>query len=185
MIRSEKIHAIVLKRISFGDADRILTLLSREHGKMVVVAKSIRKITSRKAPHVELFRHMEGYIVRGKGIPILIEAKTIHSFSRLQEDIEKVATAYRIVEEVERFLPENEPHDNIFEKILETFSILQNKKSPYTEISAHFTHYLLWDLGFLPHGKILNGTTIDTFVEDLLESRLKSRDFLTKVGSYV
>jgi len=52
---SYKTEAIVLKRVSFGEADRLVTVFSRNRGKLTLLAKGIRRLTSRKKGHLELF----------------------------------------------------------------------------------------------------------------------------------
>ncbi|MFN2162508.1 MAG: DNA repair protein RecO, partial [Candidatus Promineifilaceae bacterium] len=53
--RTYRTEAIVLKRSDFGEADRLLTLYSKEFGKIRAIAKGARKPQSRKTGHVELF----------------------------------------------------------------------------------------------------------------------------------
>ena len=53
--RTYRVEAVVLRRIDFGEADRVLVLFTRERGKLPVVAKGIRRISSRMAGHLELF----------------------------------------------------------------------------------------------------------------------------------
>ena len=52
---SYKTEAIVLKRTNFGEADRLVTVFSQPRGKLVLLAKGIRRLTSRKKGHLELF----------------------------------------------------------------------------------------------------------------------------------
>lgn len=56
--------AIVLRRADYGEADRLLTLLTPERGKLRVLAKGARKITSRKAGHIELFTQTQVLLAR-------------------------------------------------------------------------------------------------------------------------
>ena len=54
MSRAYKTEAIIIKRRNFGEADRILTILTKNYGKIQVRAPGVRKITSRRSSHIEL-----------------------------------------------------------------------------------------------------------------------------------
>jgi hypothetical protein len=53
--RSFRVDAVVLRHSNYGEADRLLTVYTREQGKMRILAKGARKIASRKAGHIEPF----------------------------------------------------------------------------------------------------------------------------------
>jgi len=57
--RSLRVDAVVLRHSDYGEADRLLTLYTRQRGKMRVIAKGARKIASRKAGHIEPFTHVK------------------------------------------------------------------------------------------------------------------------------
>ncbi|HVN15979.1 MAG TPA: DNA repair protein RecO, partial [Anaerolineales bacterium] len=57
--RSFRMEAIVLRHGDWGEADRLLTLYTREQGKVRAIAKGARKLTSRKAGHLEPFTHVK------------------------------------------------------------------------------------------------------------------------------
>jgi recombinational DNA repair protein (RecF pathway) len=67
--RLYRTEAIVLRRSDLGEADRLLTLYTPEWGKLRVIAKGVRKPTSRKSGHVELFTHSRLLIARGRNLP--------------------------------------------------------------------------------------------------------------------
>ena len=57
--RSFRVEAVVLRHADWGEADRLLTLYTRERGKARAIAKGVRKIRSRKAGHLEPFMHVK------------------------------------------------------------------------------------------------------------------------------
>ncbi|MBI2617066.1 DNA repair protein RecO [Candidatus Gottesmanbacteria bacterium] len=180
-----KIEAVVLKRANIGEADKLLTLFTRSHGKLTVIAKGVRKVTSRKASHLELFRHIQGFVASSSSIPILIEATSLEIFSRIRKDIRRIAFAYRIVEQVDRLCPENEVHITIFPILLQSFRMLSNKGSNFETVSFDFTHNLLWELGYLPRTTTIEGQKLESFLEHILETKLKSNSLLTRVTSSI
>jgi len=79
-MRSYKTEGIVLKRINYGEADRILTIYTKRHGKIRAIAKGVRKLTSRKAGSLELFNNVVLFLVKGKNLDIITEAQTVDLF---------------------------------------------------------------------------------------------------------
>ena len=77
MIRSYKATAIILKRTNFSEADRLITIFTKKHGKLTLIAKGIRKLTSRKKGHLELFTLAQLQIAKTKSIDIITEAATV------------------------------------------------------------------------------------------------------------
>ncbi|KKR32290.1 MAG: repair protein RecO protein, partial [Candidatus Gottesmanbacteria bacterium GW2011_GWC2_39_8] len=86
-MRTYKTEGIILRRINFGEADRLITIFSKHYGKQKVLGKGVRKIKSRRAPHLELFNRSVIFLHRGKNFDIITEAQTINSFSDLRKDL--------------------------------------------------------------------------------------------------
>jgi len=115
--RLYRTEAIVLRRNDFGEADRLLTLYTPAWGKLRVIAKGVRKPTSRKSGHVELFTHSRLLIARGRNLDIVTQAETIYSFRPLRENLLRTGWAYYTAELLDRFVGEgieNRPLFNLF-----------------------------------------------------------------------
>lgn len=82
-------EAIVLRRDDYGEADRLLTLLTPRSGKMRVMAKGARKTSSRKAGHVELFTRVTLMLARGRLFDIVTQAEAIETHRALREDLQR------------------------------------------------------------------------------------------------
>ena len=110
--RLYRTEAIVLRRADFGEADRLLTLLTPKEGKIRAIAKGVRRPTSRKSGHVELFTHTELLIARGRHLDIITQAQTIESFVALRQDLMRLTYAHYVAELMDRFAEEgSESHD--------------------------------------------------------------------------
>jgi DNA repair protein RecO (recombination protein O) len=72
--RSFRTDAIILKRRDFGEADRLLTILTPRYGKLDVIAKGARKPTSSKTGHVELFTRADMLIHKGRDLDLAVQA---------------------------------------------------------------------------------------------------------------
>jgi DNA repair protein RecO (recombination protein O) len=101
--RTYRTESIILRRSDFGEADRLLTLFSREHGKIRAVAKGARKPQTRKSGHVELFMRTNFLVAKGKNIDIITQAELVEAYTPLREDLVRTTYASYIVELLDRF----------------------------------------------------------------------------------
>lgn len=167
-----KVDAVILARKSIGEADRILTIFSREYGKMKVIAKGIRKVNSRRAPHLEIFSHATLMLHKGKTWDIVTETQTVEPFENLKNHLDQVGTAYYICELVSRLLPEKQEHQDIFQLLLETLRIIDSKDELLADIRDAFSRTILSSLGFLGKEKAAQIKNVNLFIENILERRL-------------
>ncbi len=96
--RTYRSEAIVLRRSNFGEADRLLTLYSREYGKIRAIAKGARKPQTRKSGHVELFMRTNFLFAKGKNIDVITQAEVIETYSEFLQDIVRTTYASYAVE---------------------------------------------------------------------------------------
>ena len=116
--RSYRTEAIILKRRDFGEADRLLTVLTPNHGKVDVIAKGARKPTSTKTGHVELFTKVDLMIHRGRELGIAQQAEMMVPYLALREDLQRGAYAGYVVELLDRFTAEGEEDLDTLYKLL-------------------------------------------------------------------
>jgi DNA repair protein RecO (recombination protein O) len=118
MARTDRLYraeAIVIRRRDWGEADRLLTLYTREHGKIQAVAKGARKPTSRKAGHIELFTLTQLLIARTRSIDIVTQAEMVDAHRGLRESLEASSLAHYFAELLDRFTGEAESDQDLFE----------------------------------------------------------------------
>jgi recombinational DNA repair protein (RecF pathway) len=118
------IEGIILKRINFGEADRVLTVLTKNLGKISDIARGVRKITSRRAGNVELLNIVKLGLFKGKGYT-LTEAESIETFPKIKSNLAVSTAAFHILELANRFLPENQPNFRSYDLIIETFKKIE------------------------------------------------------------
>lgn len=106
--RTFRCEAIVLRRVNFGEADRMLTLFSKEYGKIRALAKGARKPQTRKTGHVELFMRTNFLIARGKNIDIVTQAEMIEAYPKLRGDLVRTTYASYVVELIDQFTGEGD-----------------------------------------------------------------------------
>lgn len=173
---------IVIKRKNVGEADRVLTIFTRQYGKIRVIAKGIRKITSRRAGHLELFQPSSLIIHKGKTWDIISGAsqleQTMHSFTIL----EQINACYYISELIDVLLPERVMHADVYELYKQTLlKIAGSEMSQLKTIMERFSHELLVLLGFMETTRQLDGLSAYIgYIERIIERYLKTPRIMLK-----
>lgn len=122
--RVYRTQAIILKRRDFFEADRLLTFYTPDRGKMRAIAKGIRKPTSRKGGHLELFTHSQLLLARGRNLDIITQAETIEPFLPLREDLLRTSYACYVSELLDQMVEENVPNPRLFFLLRDTLARL-------------------------------------------------------------
>jgi DNA repair protein RecO (recombination protein O) len=147
--RQYRVTAIVLKRSDVGEADRLLTLLTLQRGKLRAVAKGARKPSARKTGHVELFNCVELQVAVAREIDIVTQAQTLEPFLRVRDDLDRLSYAYYFAELVDRFVEEENENGEVYELMLDALHWLE--RTEHLSRSARFFEMQLLDaLGYRP-----------------------------------
>jgi len=148
--RSFRVEAVVLRHSDYGEADRLLTLYTRQLGKTRAVAKGARKIASRKAGHIEPFTHVKLQLAQGRDMLILTQADTVDAYQPLREDLILTSQASYVIELLDRFTYQDETENSaIFNLLTATLARLASKSDPWLVI-RYYEMRLLDHLGFRP-----------------------------------
>lgn len=148
--RTFNIEAVVLRHRDWGEADRIITIYSKEFGKSRVIVKGARKIKSRKAGHVEPFSLVRMQLSRTRDMPILTQVDTIRSNQELREDLDLIAAVSYLVELVDKFTQDEHEGDGaLYQLIKDCFETMRDAdKAWYT--TRYFESHLLDIAGYRP-----------------------------------
>ncbi|MHB1418941.1 MAG: DNA repair protein RecO [Bacillota bacterium] len=103
-----KTEALVLRTRNFGEADKLLTLYTRQNGKVQAIAKGVRKPQSRLRSGVQLFCYGNFLLYQGRNIDTVTQCETLENFSPLRLDLQSFAYASYILELLDGMLPERE-----------------------------------------------------------------------------
>lgn len=180
----KKYSAVVLKKQNYKEADQILTLWTREAGKVRVLAKSIRMPKSKLAYAVGDLSLTE-IDVAGRGLPVLIGAKPVRSFNSVRQDLQKMIIGLRAAELILKMTADEHPNPVAFDLLAEFLQQLDvtDYSSRYHPLLECFSLDLLETLGFkMPQNvntkQILEmnsdqieeiHSTINQFIEYILE----------------
>jgi DNA repair protein RecO (recombination protein O) len=141
--------AVILRRQDFGEADRLLTLLTPEHGKLRAIAKGARKPLGRKSGHVELFALVDMLIARGRELHIVSQAETREPFLRLREDLVRGTYANHLGELLDRFTAEQDASRAEFDLLVLALGWLCEDVDPRL-VARYYELALLRLAGFAP-----------------------------------
>jgi DNA repair protein RecO (recombination protein O) len=174
-MRTYKVEGIVLRRRNLGEADRILTILSKESGKISVKAPGVRRIPSRRSSHVELlnFSQFTLYGSSKSAMPIVTEAQTLEDFSEVKKDLHKIGQALYICELINGLCADNQENMKVFFQLKSVLTDLCKTMDAQSLIKK-FEKDLLMELGFWSEAKLLETKDSKEIMERLLERKLKT-----------
>ena len=145
MARTYSAEGIVLRRTNFGEADRLITFLTRYKGKLTALAKGVRRIASRRAPNLELLNHVKIFLAVGKNFDIVTEAEAIATFKQTKENLNKVGFGFYLSEITNEFLAEGQGARVVFELLLRVLKLLETE----TNLEKIKTFLRAYELKFL------------------------------------
>lgn len=148
-MRSIRVDAIVLKHKEQGEADRMLTLYTRQRGKLRAMGKGLRKVRSRKAGHLEPFTHVQIQLNSGRNWFVINQVEATDTFNPLREDLKRIGYASYVIEILDKFTYEEEENAPLFRLLLDTLKRLASQ----TDLDLAVRYYemrMLDYLGFRP-----------------------------------
>lgn len=165
-------EGFVIGRIRFGEADRIITIFTKNFGKMSLIAKGVRRPMSKKRGSLEIFNHIKFSAVKSHGLDIITEVEPLDTYATIRKDIKKVSVAYYFCEVIGRIAGEEEKSDasyELFKRYLEELKILNFKLKI---LRLNFVKEVLVAKGFWPHDKPMSDP--DSVLENVVERRINS-----------
>lgn len=130
-VRLHRTECIVLRRRDLGEADRILTIFSRERGKLRVVAKGVRKTHSRLAGHLEPFARTNVLLAEGRNLDIVSQAQIVDPFRTLRASESSIACAGYIADLLDQLTVEEQPNVVLYEIVVQALDRLDRQLEPF------------------------------------------------------
>ncbi len=113
-----KAKGISLKTIPFAEADKLVTIFTREHGKIKAIAKGARRVPSRFGGRVEPFTYAEYFIAKGRSLDIVSQCQVVESFQALREKEETLYPGFYIIKLVNSGTAEGQCYPELFDLML-------------------------------------------------------------------
>jgi DNA repair protein RecO (recombination protein O) len=134
--------AVVLRRSDLGEADRILTLFTRDYGKIKAVAKGARKPQSKKAGHVELFAEIDVLLSQGRSLEVVSQVEMQEAFPRIREDLIRATYAAHFAELVDAFTEERDESRAMYDLLVAGLNWLAETDDPRRAARYYELHLL-------------------------------------------
>jgi DNA repair protein RecO (recombination protein O) len=142
-------EGIVLRTHKLGEADRIVSVLTRSHGKVRAVAKGVRKTKSRFGARLEPPTHLQLQLYEGRGeLHIVDQAETIDHFGAIRTDLDRLTRAVSMLEAADQLGLEGEPNPALYQMLLGALRALAGHSGPLV-LPAFFLKVLALE-GFRP-----------------------------------
>jgi len=138
-------RGFIFKKVDRGEADRIFTVFTKDFGKLELLAKAERKITSKLRAGLELFYLSEIEFIQGKTHKTLTDTILINNFKNLRSDLKRLKIAYQISEVLDKLVRGQEPDKKIWQLLNEVFDKLNSLEIKNWKIRIVY-HYFLWNL---------------------------------------
>lgn len=123
-------EAIVLRSINYGESNKIITLLTKERGKIGVMARGAKKPRSPLHSGSQLLTHGHYLFQKNKGLGTLYQAETIEGFRYIKSDLVAMSHAAYMLEMVDKLIEENLPSPSLFNWLLKLFELIEEKRPP-------------------------------------------------------
>lgn len=143
--------AIVLSRLNYGEADRIIKLITPDSGKISLMARGVRKPKSKLAGGIELFSISNLTYIRGRGdLGTLVSARLDVHYRHIVKQIDRVQLGYELIKQLDR-ATEDAPETEYFELLQTAFVALDDATLPLDLIRFWFQVQLLRLSGHTPN----------------------------------
>lgn len=168
-LRSLKTEAIVLKKRDLLNKDVLVGLFTHELGRLTVFAKGIKKISSRRAPHLQTGNLVDVLISRRNDHYYLQESQLISGFSKLKDDDKKVNSLYSFLFVLERLLAEQQKETKTY-NLTKNFLIDLSKSSKPEKITVKYLTDIMMQLGYL--NKEVSQSELRLLIEEIINEKI-------------
>jgi len=147
-LSSYREEAVVLRKLDYGEADRIYTLLTREHGKVGAIGRGVRKPSSKLGPALEVYSQVDIQLAHGRNLDVIAQVVRKHK-PRIDADLERTSRAALVAELAERMTEDRHPMEGLFELTCWALDELAVEEDP-RRAAAFFLAAALDLMGYAP-----------------------------------
>src|SRR5436305_1758957 len=121
---------VVLRTYRLGEADRIVVMMTAQHGKVRAVAKGVRKPRSRFGARLEPVSHVAVMMYAGRQLDIVSQAESLDHFRAIREDLDRLTRAMALLEVVDQVAQEREANTQLYQMLVGALRALAARSAP-------------------------------------------------------
>jgi DNA repair protein RecO (recombination protein O) len=111
-------EGVVLRTYKLGEADRIIVLCTRHHGKVRAVAKGVRKTKSKFGSRLEPMSHIALQLYEGRDLDIVTQVESIDHFRAIRDDLDRITRASTMLEVVDQISQEGSVNPRLYQMLI-------------------------------------------------------------------
>ncbi len=122
--------AVVLRTYKLGEADRIVVLLTEEHGKVRAVAKGVRKTTSKFGARLEPMSHVRLLLSQGRDLDVVSQADVVETIAPLVADLDHLTNGMAVLEAADQMTLDREPVPHLYRMVVGALRTIAERSGP-------------------------------------------------------
>jgi DNA repair protein RecO (recombination protein O) len=134
---------IVLKKEDRGESDQLFTVYAKDFGRILVLGRAIRKISSKLRAGIDIFYLSEIEFIQGKAYKTLTDALVVEKFSNIRRNLGKLKIAHKVAEITVNFLKGEEKDDKLWALLLDTLNAIDDKELKAKKARL-LLYYYIW-----------------------------------------
>ena len=145
-----KTEAVVLSKLNYGDTSLIVSLFTKELGKISAILKGARSPKSKLGMKVDPLNYIEVvfYNKSTRDLQIISSADIIRHFPGIKEELDKLKFAHSVIELIKKLTPEHEQNIRLFNGLVKILSLLESSEEPPNLVFARFFLFFLAEIGY-------------------------------------
>jgi DNA repair protein RecO (recombination protein O) len=145
-----KTEAVVLSKLNYGDTSLIVSLFTKELGKISAILKGARSPKSRIGMKIDPLNYIEVvfYNKSTRDLQIISSADIIQYYPGIKEELDRLKYAHSVIELVKKLIPEHEQNIRLFNGITKILSLLESSEEPPNLVFARFFLFFLAEIGY-------------------------------------
>jgi DNA repair protein RecO (recombination protein O) len=122
--------AVVLRTYKLGEADRIIVLLTEEHGKIRAVAKGVRKTGSKFGARLEPMSHVRLLLSQGRELDIVSQAESVETLAPMLVDLDHLTAGIAVLEAADQMSLDREPAPQLYRMVVGALRTIAERGGP-------------------------------------------------------
>ncbi len=150
MSEINKTEAVVLSKIDFGDTSNIISIFTKDFGKISAIIKGVKKNRNGKGGIIDPPNYLQiiFYNKSSRDVQLITGAEIVAHYPKIKQDLEKLKFSYAVLELLKKIMPEHEPNHKIFRGTVRVMELLEKGEEASAQIFGRFYMFFLKESGY-------------------------------------